>query len=214
MLTSCCLILIIANIVQPSSAVTTDRARFTVYPLTVGQQPIITKVFPFSPSAPLGTSSSERSVCIWFAGDSRLLEMSLSGFNFLIFYNSLSLSFTHSLAHSSPSVSLFHLSKPEPQSQARYDHILLFCYSQRSDEHAFSTVWTKWNKYAHKKKRKRAVSLASVCLDHYPVCSINNCSVISSICSQSNDFGSTFVDRSTNTHLYFWPPASESAEDL
>lgn len=44
--------------------------------------------------------------------------MFLSGFNFLVFYNSL----PHS--HSS-SVCLFHLSKPGPQSQARYDYILV-----------------------------------------------------------------------------------------
>lgn len=42
-----------------------------------------------------------------FSGDSRLLEMVLSGFNFLIFYSFL----PHSI---SPSVSLFHLSKPGP----------------------------------------------------------------------------------------------------
>lgn len=62
-------------------------------------------------------------LCLFvFAGDSRLLEVSLSGFKIplpCLFYDSLS-------QFNPFSASLFHLGKPRPRNQARYHYIWIF----------------------------------------------------------------------------------------
>lgn len=126
------------------------------------------------------------------------------GLKFLIFYSSLSQS------HSSPA-SLFHLSKPGPQSQARYDYILVVVALRGAMHTLFPESGLRGK---HICKKRQSSSTSPMCLfgslSCLPHC---ECSVNSSIFMFQRDFN-FFMDHITkHSHLSCSPSGLTSVED-